>query len=101
MRDDQGGSLNRLNDVGDGKCLPGARHAQENLVLMSCFYALDQFGNGLCLIALRYEFGHDAERIHETPALNVLNGGILCHYKQGSNMNMTNRLILHILLKIY
>ena len=60
-REDQRRALRRLDHLGHGEGFAGAGDAEQHLVALMSPNALDQFLDRLRLIALRLEFGHDAE----------------------------------------
>ncbi len=65
MGDDQRGPLHGLDDVGHTEGLTCAGSSQQGLMLVSFLQALDEFGDGLWLIASGLEVCHQSEVGHE------------------------------------
>ena len=68
-REDQRRALRRLDHLGHGEGLARAGDAEQHLVALVRPHALDQFLDRLRLVALRLEFGDDAE---PPPALRLV-----------------------------
>ena len=64
MRNDQGRPVERLNDIGHGEGLAGASDAQQGLKLVALLESVDQFLDGLGLIARRLVFRMKHKMVH-------------------------------------
>jgi hypothetical protein len=53
MRNNESGALKMLDNICHGKCFTGSRNAQQNLVFVFFFDAINQSLNGLRLVSGR------------------------------------------------
>ena len=61
VREDEGGALGLLDDLGHGEGLAGAGDAEEDLVLFAGVEAGDELGDGAGLVALGLVGGGELE----------------------------------------
>ncbi len=61
MREDEGGALELLDDLGHGEGFAGAGDAEEDLVFFAGVDAGDQLGDGSGLVALGFVGGRELE----------------------------------------
>ena len=77
VREDEGGALQLLDDLGHGEGFAGAGDAEEDLVFFAGVDAGDEFGDGSGLVALGLVGGRELEvhlcRIKDRSALGAGN----------------------------
>ena len=66
VREDEGGALDLLDDLGHGEGFAGAGDAEQDLILLAGGEAGDEFGDGAGLVALGLVGGGELE-VHSSP----------------------------------